>query len=134
MPQGDLGELLRRAVDAYNRRDVHALLEVLDPEVEWTPALPGFLGAGAPVYRGYDGMRQMMDDFFDVLDEIHFEITEIRELGDRVVGVGWIRTRGKASGVETTSPYANLAEVRDGKGTRIRGYLDVDEALAAAGL
>ncbi len=31
-------ETVKRGVDAYNRRDVEALLEVLDPEVECTPA------------------------------------------------------------------------------------------------
>ena len=35
--------LLRRAVEAYNRRDIPALLEELDPEVKWHPALPGYL-------------------------------------------------------------------------------------------
>jgi hypothetical protein len=34
-------ELLKLAVDAYNRRDLDALLRELDPEVEWRPALPG---------------------------------------------------------------------------------------------
>ena len=40
-------ELLRRAVDAYNRRDVEALCAELDPEVEWHPALPGLLAEQA---------------------------------------------------------------------------------------
>jgi len=127
-------ELLRRAVDAYNRRDVEALLRELDPEVRWLPALPALLVQDAHVYRGHDGIREMFGDFYDVLDEIHFECSEIRDLGDQVVAIGHIRTRGKASGAETKSPYANLAEIKDGKGIRIQGYLDPNEALEAAGL
>ena len=127
-------ELLRRAVDAYNRRDVDALLRELDPQVQWLPALPGLLVQDAHVYQGHDGIREMFRDFYDVLDEIEFEYSEIRDLGDQVVAIGQIRTRGKASGAETESSYANLAEVRNGKGIRIRGYLDPEAALEAAGL
>ena len=127
-------ELLRRAVDAYNRRDVEALVAELDPEVEWMPALPGLVAGEAAVYRGHEGIAQMFADLFEVLDEIHFSYDDVRDLGDRVVAIGSIRTRGKASGAETESPYVNVADLRDGKGIRLRGYLDVDEALAAAGL
>lgn len=127
-------ELLRRAVDAYNRRDLDALLAELDREIEWLPALPGLMGEEATVYRGHEGMAAMLHDLYEVLDEIHFEVTEMRDLGERVVAIGEMRTRGKLSGAETTAPYVNIADLRDGKGYRIRGYLDVDEALAAAGL
>jgi ketosteroid isomerase-like protein len=112
-------DLLRRAVDAYNRRDVDALLAELDPGAEWAPALPGLVGAEAMVYRGADGIEQMFHDLFEVLDEIHFDYDDVRDLGDRVVAIGYIRTRGKASGAETRSPYVNVAEVRNGKGIRL---------------
>lgn len=125
-------ELLKRAVDAYNRRDVDALLRELDPEVEWRPALPGLLGAEATVYRGHEGIREMFRDFYEVLDLIEFEYAEVRDLGGRVVAIGHIRTRGKASGAEIEAPYVNVADIENGKGTRIRGYLDLDEALDAA--
>jgi ketosteroid isomerase-like protein len=125
-------ELLKRAVDAYNRRDLEALLSELDPDVEWRPALPGLLGAEAPTYRGHEGIAEMLRDLYEVLDLIHFDYTEVRDLGDRVIAIGHIRTRGKASGVETEAPYANVADVENGKGIRIQGYLDVDEALEAA--
>ena len=48
MSASDL-EAFKRAVDAYNRADVEALMAELDPEVEWHPALPGLLAASAPV-------------------------------------------------------------------------------------
>jgi ketosteroid isomerase-like protein len=125
-------ELLKRAVEAYNRRDVEALVAELDPEVEWHPALPGLLVGAATIYRGHDGIGEMFRDFYEVLDEIQFKYSEIHDLGDRVVAIGEIRARGKVSGAETRSPYANVAEIRNGKGIRIRGYLEPEEALAAA--
>jgi ketosteroid isomerase-like protein len=127
-------DLLRRAVEAYNRRDIEALVAELDPEVEWHPALPGLLVGAATIYRGHEGIGEMFRDFYEVLDEIHFAYSEIHDLGDRVVAIGEIRVRGKASGAETRSPYANVADVRGGMGVRIRGYLDPEEALEAARL
>jgi hypothetical protein len=92
-------ELLRLAVDAYNRREVEALCAELDPEVEWHPALPGLLAeqAQAQAYRGHAGIGAMFDDFDDVLGLIHLESS-------------------------------------DGKGIRIRGYPDPEQALEEAGL
>jgi len=128
MPE-DNAELLRRAVDAYNRQDVEALLRELDPAVEWHPAVPGAIGSDLVVYRGRAGIERMFSDFAEVLTEIEFEISEIRDLGDRVVAIGTLRTRGKASGAVTEAPYVNVADLRDGKGIRIRGLLGGEEAL-----
>jgi ketosteroid isomerase-like protein len=123
-----------RGLDAYNRRDVEALLATVDPEVEWSTAFPVLLGGDATVYRGHDGIREMFRDFDDVLDEIHVEYSEVRDLGDRVVAIGRIRTRGKGSGAVTESPFAAVTDVKNGKGVRVRTYLDPQEALEAAGL
>ncbi len=128
-------EAFKRAVDAYNRRDAEALLEELDPEVEWHPALQTMFGGKATVYRGHEGVRELLRDLDEALAEIHIEFSEIRDLGDQVVAIGRVRTRGKASGAETEAPLGSVADrVRNGKPTRIRTYLDPKEALEAAGL
>jgi ketosteroid isomerase-like protein len=126
-------EAVRRATEAINRRDVDAMLEVLDPEVEYYAALPA-LGGSAAVYHGHAGVRELFRDLFDVLDEFHVEYSEIRDLGDRIVAIGRLRTRGKGSGVETESPFGTVSDGKDGKAIRVRAYLDPNEALEAAGL
>jgi len=123
-----------RAIDAYNRRDVDALLVELHPEVEWHPALPILLGGEATVYRGHEGVRQFFRETDEVLAEIHVEYSEVRDLGDRVLATGRIRTRGKASGAETESAVGVVIDIRDGKSIRVRTYLDPIEAREAAGL
>lgn len=125
-------ELIRRAIDAYNRRDIESLLETLDPEIEWHPALPGVLAGGGHRYRGHDGIAEMFRDFADVLDEIRFDYREIIDRGDTIVAIGEIRTRGKTSGIETVAGYACVGRIRDGKGVSLVGYLDPAEALEAA--
>ncbi|MDQ2939693.1 MAG: nuclear transport factor 2 family protein [Actinomycetota bacterium] len=133
MSQEDV-EGFKRAVEAGNRRDYEAVLEEFDPEVEWHPALLASLEGRPTVYRGHEGVREWFRDVEEVLGEVQTEFSEIRDLGDRIVAIGRIRTRGKASGAETEAPIAYVTEYKNGKATRIWTYLDPKEALAAAGL
>jgi ketosteroid isomerase-like protein len=127
-------EQVKRQVEASNRRDIEALLADLDPDIEWTPAFPVLLGGGTRVHRGHEGVREMFRGFYEALDEIHVEYSEIRDLGERVVAIGRIRTRGKTSGAATESPFALISDLKNGMAIRVRTYLDPDEALEAAGL
>jgi hypothetical protein len=52
-------QLVELGIEAYNRRDVGALVEGHDPEVEWHPVLQVLLGGEATVYRGHEGVREM---------------------------------------------------------------------------
>jgi ketosteroid isomerase-like protein len=126
-------EAFNRALEAIDRRHVEALLEELDPEVEWHPGvLVPF--EGEAVYRGHEGVREMVGDIFDVLAEFDAQYSEIRDLGDRIVAIGRLRTRGSESGAVTESPYAAVTDFRNGRAIRVRTYLDPNEALEAAGL
>jgi ketosteroid isomerase-like protein len=127
-------ETFKRGFEAYNRRDVEAVLAELDPEVEWHPLLPVLLGGEATVYRGHEGFRELVRELDDAFVEFQAELSEIRDLGERVLGIGRLWGRGRESGVETETKIVWLVEFRDGKGVRCREYLDPKEALEAAGL
>ena len=120
--------------DAYNRRDVGAMLDELHPEIEWYPWLQVQLGGGATVYRGHQGIREGVRDGEEAFSEIRAEQSEVRDLGERVVAIGHLRARGKESGALTESALAWIVEFKSGKVIRVREYLDPEEALAAAGL
>ena len=70
-------EAVERFVDAYNRRDVDAMLAELDPEVEWHSAILEPVGGRARVYRGHEGFREVFGDLYDALAEFHIEYSEI---------------------------------------------------------
>jgi ketosteroid isomerase-like protein len=57
-------EIVRRVAEAFNRSDVAAMVEEHDPDVEWHPAMQTSLGGEATVYRGHEGLRAMMRDFY----------------------------------------------------------------------
>ena len=127
-------ETFKRGVDALNRRDVEALLEVLDAEIEWHSAVLRGLAGEQTVYRGHEGIREFFRDVFDAFVEIDTEYSEIRDLGGRIVAMGRVRVRGRESGAENESPIGSVTDVRGGKATRVQTYLDHAEALEAAGL
>ena len=127
-------EAFKRGLEAGNRGDVDTLLEVLDPAVEWHSALHALMGGEQTVFRGHVGVRKLLRDLNESFAEVDLEIAEIRDLGDRLVAIGRIRTRGKASGAETVTPLALVTEIKNGKTISVRAYLDPKEALEAAGL
>jgi ketosteroid isomerase-like protein len=127
-------EAVKRAVEAGNRRDVEAFLEELDPQVEWHPALLASVAGGAAVYQGYEGVREFFRDMDEAFVQIQIEFAEIRDLGDRIVAIGRICMRGKASGATTESSLGYVIDFKNGKVIGARTYLDVEQALEAAGL
>jgi ketosteroid isomerase-like protein len=128
-------EAFKRAIEAANRQDVESFLANCDPEVEWPrPAILMSLGGDAKVYRGHEGVREVLEDVYEVFAELHLEFSEIRDLEDRVVAIGGLRPRGTESGIETVAALGYVVDFKDHKAVRIQTYLDPKEALEAAGL
>ena len=127
-------EIVRRVSDAYNSRDLGAMLDELHPEIEWHPWLQTQIGGEATVYRGHEGVRKGIRELEDAFSEIEAEQTEIRDLGERVVAIGRLRGRGNESGAITESAIAWIVEFKSGQVIRVREYLDPKKALEAVGL
>ena len=104
-------------------------------DVEWRPVLgPG--GAEGRVYRGREAYeRWLRTELLEVWEEFRGENLEFRELpGNRILLLGELVVRGKASGVEIRTPFGQIGLLRDGKMIRLDAYPDHASALAAAGL
>jgi len=61
-------------------------------------------------------------------------MSEVRDLGNTVLVLGSIRTRGEASGVDLERPVAYVFEFDGGLVRKVRAYLDPQKALDALGL
>ncbi len=128
-------EAAQRAVDAFNRRDIDAHLEEIDAEAEFQIALFTMFGGESAVFRGHEEIRDSWRDLDETFAEFQIvEISEIRDLGERVVVIGELRARGKESGAEVESPIGYVADFKNGKMIRLDDYFDPKEALEAAGL
>src|SRR3981081_4935233 len=89
-------ELLHRAIDAFNRRDLEAYLALQDAGVEFTPYERAVEGLGP--YRGHDGVRTWWEESFEVPPDLRAEVYEVRDLGDRKFVHGRLRGQGAGSG------------------------------------
>ncbi len=127
-------EAYKRGVDAFNRGDVDAFLDEVDPEIELHASLPAMLGGESTVSRGHKEIREWFRDLAEAFAEFQIEISEIRGLGERIVAIGHIRGRGKESGAEVESPIGYVTEIENGKAIRIDDYFDPKDALKAVGL
>jgi ketosteroid isomerase-like protein len=125
-------EAFKRALEAATRRDLEALLELLDPDVEWHSRLP--LAGRDSVHRGPEAVREFLVETWELLAETYFEFPQVLDAGAEVVALGHFGGRGATSGVETKMLFAYVVEFKAGKVVRVRAYLDHDEALQAAGL
>lgn len=126
-------EVFERAVAAYNRRDLDAFLEAFDPEVEWHSLTQVMFGGEESVHRGHPGIRDGVREIHEVLAELQLGYSEIRDLGERIVVIGSVSGRGRASGAETEMPINWVVEFKDGKVIWMHDYVDRAEALEAAG-
>jgi ketosteroid isomerase-like protein len=91
--------------------------------------------AGEPVrYAGAGGIREFFRDVAQSWESFRFKSTDLRDLGDRVLVLGHVRGRGRASGVEVDDRWAWIVELRGGRAVSLHGFLDHREALEAAGL
>ena len=125
--------VVRRCTDAWNRGDVDAWLQWCHPEIEWFSAIAGRVEGTETVYRGPAGMRRFWEEWHSVWD-LTIEVSEIRDLGDTVLALGRIRTRGAASGIDLASAIGYVFEFDSGLIRKIRAYLDREQALEAVGL
>ena len=96
-------ELFQTGVDAYNARDPEAFVARCEPDCEWHPFLSSRV-EGTSGYTGHDGIRAWFRDIDSMFIEMRAEVTEVRDLGDRVLGLGTIQARGRESGAEVSSP------------------------------
>lgn len=136
---------LRRAVwvrawqltaEAYNRRDLDAVVIGFHPEIEYHPA-ESWVQAGffEPVYHGPEGYRRYVAITAEVFGgEVYFEPFELIDLGDRQVVLAKAPMRAQASGVPLTESFAYVSTFEDGLVVRLQEYYDHREALGAVGL
>jgi uncharacterized protein len=124
----DLEQFWRDA-EAFNRGDVEAFLESVDPEIEFIPRRAPVQGA----YHGHAGIREFFADNAESFDVFEVRIDEVHEIGEQIVAVGTVRIKGKGSGAEVTVPTASVIRYRDGKIVRSEEMNDRTRALRAAG-
>jgi ketosteroid isomerase-like protein len=129
MSEADV-ELTRQGFEAFAEEGVDGLIRFLHPDFEMTT--PAGLAAEPDTYRGHDGMRRYFDSFYDVMDDIRFDLSGFEDLGEgRVLIISTLKARGQATGIEVEQNVTQVWEIRDGLAARVYVFASPDEARAA---
>ena len=127
-------ELVRQAIEAFNRRDVVELAEISHDDLEWTSVMAA-VDSGGATFHG----SQSWPSYFSAMDQT-WEDWRIEEPkifdagGHRVAAVLRLVGTGKSSGVPVDREVGLTYLIEDGRIWRMHAYLDPNEALEALGL
>ena len=124
-------KLVERAIAAINARDIEGYRACCTEDVKLeTP-----MAAVGGVYEGIDGIGRFFTDIEEAGPDFRIELDGVEEIDSKRV-VAFLRTSstGRASGIPMAMPLTNVYDVIDGKISRIRIFLDRQEALEAVGL
>ena len=117
-------------LDAFNRRDLDAVVALADDGIEVESRLVAMEGG----YRGHEGLRTWWRDFLGVFPDYTLELEEVRDLGDVTLG----RMRGWGHGADSATPLVDPFWIpmmwRDGKLVWWRNCATEAEALEAVRL
>ena len=123
-------ELVRRAVDAFQRGDLEGVLA--DAREDFEIFLPRSL-PNSGRFVGLDGYSTWLGQWLDAWDDFTVEIVEMQPAGERHV-VSTMRQSGlgKGSGIPVEMEIAYLWDVREGELAALHLYPSSGEAMEVA--
>ena len=123
-------ETVRRAYAALNERDIDAALALFAEDFvnDWSRSVGPYAG----VYKGHAATRRFFAAFLEAVEELRFEIEDLREIGPHVLVMTRAHVRGIGSGAEAVGRGPHLWTLADGEVTRFTLFQDEAEAIASA--
>src|SRR5688572_579293 len=129
-------EIVRRIYGAAARRDSEATLALYDSDVEIDVSRT-HRALMQDVYGGprHEGLRRWAREWHEAWEQVEYDVEELIDAGEDVIGVVTVRGRGRGSGAEVEfALHAGLWTLQDGKVTRVVWFKTREDALEAAGL
>ena len=108
---------------------VDAWLENFTEDAVWD-AMEDAPDAGT--YRGHTGIRGYAQDWFDTVDDVHFEVSDLFEVGDCAMGKAHFSAKIRGTENELALDYWVVWGFADGKIRRIKEFRERDDAITFA--
>lgn len=121
-----------RFVEAFNRGDIDACVELLDPDIQWYSSNQ-FLDS--ETHSGREDVRLYLQSLYDHVDEPRMEPEDGFQIGDHVMLINRLRGKGTLAGNEVIERHNWVVLVNDDKFLRVVAYpspADARRALDAA--
>jgi ketosteroid isomerase-like protein len=124
-------DVLKRLYAAWNERDVDAVPGLFHTNAEFRTSgdYPGI----SPTYRGHEGVRAFMRDFYEIWESIRIEPHRFEEVDERSVALFHFVGRGRG-GVPVEREGGHIATVEDGVIVDFQAYGSWASTLEDAGL
>ena len=124
-------EVVQKAIEAVNRRDLATMLTFWHPdaEVDWSRSRGPLKG----VYRGPGAVENFQNEFWSMFEKVDFEPHGFTPAGSEVVVPNTAHMRGR-DGMEVIARSTFVFTVEIGQITRVRMFQKLSEALEAVGL
>jgi ketosteroid isomerase-like protein len=117
-----------RFVEAFNRGDINACVELLHPEIEW---YSNNKYSDTESHIGVKEVRLYLENLHDHLDEPRMEPEDGYQIGDHVMLINRLRGKGTLAGHPVMERYNWVALVDGDKFRRIITYPTPAEARQA---
>lgn len=128
MARDDL-ELVRRAFQAFNDRDIDGLRALYAEDIEWRLS-GGFAELIGADIKGCDALLPWLADWIENLG-VRVELQRAVQAGAQVAVVCEQRATGRASGVPVAQQFGQVYTIRDGQISVIENYYEPNDALEA---
>jgi ketosteroid isomerase-like protein len=124
-------QIVQRLFEAFGRRDLSSVLDLVHPEIVFEPMTAAVTQAGEP-YRGHEGMRDYVADVQEHWQELTVHPVQIRAAGQAVVVLGLASGRGPAGSFED-APATWVLKFSEGLVIHIQIFSDARHVLDALG-
>jgi ketosteroid isomerase-like protein len=128
-------EIVRRGLDAWNRRDIDDLLADTDPGIEYVNS-PTAVEPGTR--RGVAEVSAVWRAQWEILLDARFEVDRFFDRGDEIVVLGRLSRRMPQGDARIEDRFLGSWKIRDGRVVRTEvlgfGRAEVQAALEAVGL
>jgi ketosteroid isomerase-like protein len=118
--------ILRAAYAAFNRGDIAAAVQSLDPNIDWTEPTE-FPGGGT--YHGREGAKQYLTNSRASVAEVISEPEQFIPAGDRIVVFVYARVRPQNSTIWQEVRLADVYLFRDLTPIQMRAFANRQSAL-----
>jgi ketosteroid isomerase-like protein len=125
-------EILKRAREAFSRRDFDALLPLISDDMELHPAIGGAF-RGATTYTGKEGMRRYWEDIMEVIEDFQFEALSFSAWHDYLIVPNRISGHGTTSGIDIDTEMTFIWRISEGQVVWGATFFSRQEGLEAIG-
>jgi ketosteroid isomerase-like protein len=117
-----------RFVEAFNRGDIDACVDMLHPEIEWYSSNRY---SDSETHIGQNDVKLYLESLYGHLDEARMEPEDGFQIGDHVMLINRLRGKGTLAGHEVLERYNWVALIDGDKFRRVITYPTPAEARRA---